>query len=151
MYQFDDVSEFDPSADGDAGLMKLSGIAWIDDTRFIVLERTDSVAKLYVVDLEGATDILGTAWDDDATSPSLEQTTDYASAGIVPLTKTLLADLDQLDGIPDKIEGITIVDSSTVAVANDNDFDVNEYDADGMTIPTGRPSEIIVISIPDLG
>ena len=151
VYEFDDVNEFDPSAEGDPGLMKLSGIAWIDDTRFIVLERTDPVAKLYVVDLAGATDILGTAWDDAATSPSLEQTTDYAAASIVPVTKTLLVDLDQLEGIPGKIEGITIIDSSTIAFANDNDFDVNEYDADGMTIPTGRPSEIIVIGIPDLG
>jgi hypothetical protein len=149
-YEFDDVTTFDPSAEGDASLMKLSGVAWIDENRLLVLERTDPVAKLYIVDLSAATNLLGTPWDDAATSPSLEQTADLAAAGITALPKTLLVDLDQLPDMPMKIEGVTIIDPTTIAVANDNDFDVNEYDADGNTIPTGRASELIVISVPQI-
>jgi hypothetical protein len=60
VYQFDNVNAFDPSAEGDPGQMKLSAIAWIDGERFIIDERTDPVAKLYLVDLSAATNILGT-------------------------------------------------------------------------------------------
>ncbi len=150
VYQFDDVNEFDPSAEGDPSLMKLSGISWLDDNRLLILERTDPVAKLYEVDLSGATNILGTAWDDAATSPSLEQTMDLAAAKIAPLAKSLLVDLEQLPGVPDKIEGIAVLDPTTIAIANDNDFDVNAYDADGNTIPTGKASQIIVIRVPEI-
>ena len=55
---------------------------------FLADERTDQIAKLFEISLDGATDILGTKWDDEATSPSLEQTNDLASIGIVPVTKT---------------------------------------------------------------
>jgi hypothetical protein len=148
VYEFDDVNAFDPSAEGDPSLMKLSAISWVDGERFIIDERTDPVAKLYVVDLGSATDILGTPWDDAATSPSLEQTTDYAAAGITPLAKTLLVDLNTIGEFPVKIEGVAVINDTTIAVANDNDFDVNEFDADGNLIGTGKQSEIFVISVP---
>lgn len=150
IYEFEDVNEFDPSAEGAVDLMKLSGIAWIDATRLLVLERTDPVAKLYIVDISGATNILETEWDDPATSPSLEQITDFAAAGLVALPKTLLVDLDSLGDMPDKIEGIAIINSTTIAVVNDNDFDVNAYDAEGNTIPTGKSSQILIISVPEI-
>jgi hypothetical protein len=37
--------------------------------------------------------------------------------------------------MPDKIEGVTVVDGQTIAVANDNDFDVNEFDGIRRHIP----------------
>ena len=147
VYQFDDVTAFDPSVDGATDEMKLSGIAWVNETTLLVIERTDAVAKIYAIDIAGATNILGGVYDDAATSPSLEEQNDLRGAGIVPLTKTLVVDLNAVATMPQKIEGIAILDDTTIAVANDNDFDINEFDADGNMIPTGRTSQVFVIAL----
>ena len=51
--------------------------------------------------------------------------------------------------MPEKIEGLVILDRNTIAVANDNDFDTaeNKYDADGNNIGKGTKNQIIVISL----
>ena len=87
-------------------------------------------------------------YDDAATSPSLEQQNDLAGTDIVPVAKTLIVDLNSVTPMPAKIEGLAILDDTTIAVANDNDFDINEFDADGKTIPTGRASQVFVIGLP---
>ena len=111
-------------------------------------EITDLLAKLYTVDLSTATNILGTAWDDAATSPSLEGTADLAAAQVVALPKTLVAALPAFPGIaPGKVEGIAILDKSTIAVANDNDFDIGDFDADGNLITTGTQSQLKTIQL----
>ena len=71
------------------------------------------------------------------------------AAGITPLPKTLLVDLDALAGMPDKIEGVSGLDATTVAVANDNDFDSEEskYDEQGNNIGKGKVSQILVIAL----
>jgi len=148
VYQFDDINEFDASAEGKTDLMKLSAIVWVDENTLILDERTDPVAKLYTVDLTNATNILGGEYDDVTTSPSLEETNDLSGTDIVPLEKSLLLDLNTLGEMPLKIEGVAIIDEDTIAVVNDNDFDINEPDENGDNIPTGKQSEIIVIDIP---
>lgn len=149
VYQFDDVNEFDPSQDGKADAMKLSSIVWIDENTLLINERTDPVAKLYAVDLTNATDILGGPFDDPATDPSLEASNDLTAIDVAPLAKTLVVDLSTLDGVPGKIEGVAVIDDTTIAITNDNDFQITEVGADGKNIPTGTPNEILIISIPD--
>jgi hypothetical protein len=61
-----------------------------------------------------------------------------------------VVDLNTTGEFPTKIEGVTVINDTTIAVANDNDFDVNEFDADGNLIGAGKTSEIIVISVPAL-
>ncbi|MGB3327478.1 MAG: esterase-like activity of phytase family protein [Thermomicrobiales bacterium] len=148
VYQFDDVTTFDPSAEGKTDAMKVSGIAWVNETTLLVIERTDPVAKIYAIDIAGATNILGGVYDDPATSPSLEAQNDLSGTDVVPVKKTLVVDLNTLAQMPEKIEGLAILDDTTIAVANDNDFDINEFDAKGNTIPTGRPSQVFVIGLP---
>lgn len=145
-YVFDVFSEFDPKAK-DAAEMKLSGLAMISPTTMLALERTDLVAKLYAVDLSKATNLLGTKWDDKATSPSLEATTDLAAQGVVALPKTLIVDLSTIPGVPGKIEGVTILDDKTVAIANDNDFDIGDFDANGNNQGRGATCKILTISL----
>ena len=41
---------------------------------------------------------------------------------IVPLKKTLLLNLNQLDWSAEKAEGLALVDNQTLALVNDNDF-----------------------------
>jgi hypothetical protein len=149
VYPFEPVATFDPEQDADdQGQMKLSGIVWLDDQTLLVLERTDPVARLYAVDLAGATNVLGTAWDDPATTPSLEATTDLAAAGVTPLSKTLWLDLEAVPGMPDKIEGVALVDDATVAVINDNDFAIGEFDDAGRHIGTRVPSTLFILQAP---
>jgi hypothetical protein len=161
--------EFDvPELPGDAGRarardMKISAIAILDEHRMLVLERTDFKAKIFRVDLRDATNILGTVWDDVSTSPSLETFNNdgvLESHGIHPLSPKdevlSLNSTESIDGIdiPEKIEGMTVLDGKTIAVANDNDFGVGTFDidldADPPTcslIDSGKESQIIVIRL----
>ena len=145
-YEMEDGPTFDTGEGIEQGDMKLSGVVAIDADSLIVLERTDDVARLYSVELSGATNILGTAWDDVATTPSLESS---EATGFTPVSKTLLADLAALD-LPTKIEGLAIIDAHTIAIANDNDFDLGSIeDGSGNWEPGGKSSQIIVVSLPD--
>ena len=129
--------------------MKLSGLAFLNPTTLLVLERTDPVAKLYSVDISKATNILNTQWDDAKTTPALEALHDPASAQVRVLPKSLVLDLSSLYGMPKKIEGIALLDRHTIAVANDNDFDSEDskYDAVGNKIEKGKKTQILVISL----
>jgi Esterase-like activity of phytase len=130
VYRFDEVCAFlAQSADcGVApGEMKISGLIALSPTSLLVEERTDTAAKIYRVDLSGATNILGTVWDAVAPSPSastpaLESLPDPSSQGVVVMPKSLVVNLSILPGVPNKIEGIALVRPDVLAVVNDNDF-----------------------------
>jgi hypothetical protein len=149
--------EFDvPSLPGTTGRarprdMKVSALAMLDEHRMLVLERTDFKAKIYRVDLREATNILGTKWDDVDTAPSLETlNADGAleSNGVVPLPKDFILEMDSTKGFPRKIEGMTVLDGKTIAIANDNDFGVGTFPAPGFILAdTGIESTIVVIQL----
>ena len=149
VYRFDVSKEFDPNPKNTPDEMKLSGVVVINPKTLLVLERTDLVAKLYSVDLASATNILSSQWDDPKTSPTLEALEDPASAAIRVLPKTLILDLSTLKGIPEKIEGVAILNANTIAVSNDNDFDSEEskYDEQGNNVGKGKKSHIVTISL----
>jgi Esterase-like activity of phytase len=148
-YRFDVAKEFDPHPKTTPDEMKLSALVFLNSTTLLVLERTDLVAKLYNVDLGKATNILNTKWDDPKTSPSLEALEDPAAAGVRVLPKSLVLDLKQFKEIPEKIEGIALLDRNTIAVCNDNDFDSEDskYDAEGNNLGKGKKSHILFISL----
>ena len=58
-----------------------------------------------------------------------------------------MLDLSSLEGMPEKIKGIALLDRNTVAVANDNDFDSEEskYDNEGNNLGKGKKSQILLI------
>jgi hypothetical protein len=144
-YLMEEGPAFDTAEGIEQGDMKLSGVIAIDRDTAIVLERTDDVARLYTVEFAGATDLLGTAWDDAATSPSLEA--GDPSGDVVPLAKTLLADLSTVD-MPAKIEGIALAGDTTIAAANDNDFDLGSLEnGDGVWEPGDKTSQIILVTV----
>jgi hypothetical protein len=148
-YRFDVSKEFDPGPKNAPDEMKLSGVIAVNPTTLLILERTDWVAKLYHVDMSQATNILNTQWSDPKTAPTLEALADPAAAEVRALPKTLVLDLSSLNGMPEKIEGIALLDRNTIAVANDNDFDSEEskYDAEGNNVGKGKKSQILVISL----
>ena len=155
-----DDDEFDvPSIPGNTGRarpqdMKVSALAMLDEHRMLVLERTDFKAKIFLVDLREATNILGTVWDDvNKPVPSLEAlNADGAlqAKGITPLPKDFVVTFDSTQGFPQKIEGMTVLDGKTIAVANDNDFGVGSFSIDGASCllnDSGRESKVIVIRL----
>ena len=149
VYRFDASKEFDPNPQNTPDEMKLSGVVVLSPTTLLVLERTDLVAKLYSVDMSQATNILNTKWSDPKTAPTLEALIDPVAAEVRALSKTLVLDLSSLDGMPEKIEGVALLDRNTIAVANDNDFDSEEsqYDDAGNNIGKGKKSQILIISL----
>ncbi|MBC8171752.1 MAG: esterase-like activity of phytase family protein [Anaerolineae bacterium] len=145
IYVLQDPAEF--GFEGEPGEMKISGLIAYGDQGLLVLERTDPVAKVYLADFSSATNIAGTAWDDAATAPGIEALSDLAASEVVPMTKTLVVDLDTIDGVPDKIEGIALLDNETLVIANDNDFAIGDFDAEGNNISTGVASQILFIKL----
>jgi hypothetical protein len=79
--------------------------------------------------------------------------------GIVPLSKQFVLTLDStipVNGIsiPQKIEGMTVLDGKTIVIANDNDFGVGTLQIDETVVPptctlvdSGKESQIIVIRL----
>jgi hypothetical protein len=54
-----------------------------------------------------------------------------------------------MTGVPEKIEGVAILNANTIAVSNDNDFDSEEsrYDDQGNNVGKGKKSQIVTISL----
>jgi hypothetical protein len=139
--------------------MKISAISALDEHRFLVLERTDAVAKIYRIDVRNATNILGSDWDSPATTPSLESLAQFVAAGstdtlagsdVEAVSKELVLDLSTLGAvIPQKIEGLTVLDAKTLAISNDNDFQVGPPTCGTNVPPPPAPAEsrIIVIKL----
>ena len=149
VYRFEVAKEFDPNPKTTPEEMKLSAVVFLNPTTLLILERTDLVAKLYSVDLSQATNILNTKWNDLKTAPSLEALGDPAAADVSVLRKSLVLDLSSLNGMPEKIEGVAVLDRNTIAVSNDNDFDSEEskYDDQGNNVGKGKISQILTISL----
>jgi hypothetical protein len=145
-YQFDAAEDFEPGARPHD--MKIGAMAIAGPNKMLVLERTDKVAKIYLVDLAVATNILGSRHSEATGKASLENADDLAKIDVTPLPKTLIADLSKLPNIPDKLEGLAIVDRQTLAVVNDNDFGFKGFDHDGNAISDGVKSRLILIHLP---
>lgn len=130
--------------------MKLSGVAAIDGENLLVLERTDWAFGIYKVNLTNATNIMESVWSTTNTPVSLEYFAETTDVNVVPVTKTLLVHSSVLNNMPEKVEGLTIVDNTTIAIANDNDFDVGTVDANGNNVGTGKKCRVIVLQVPDI-
>jgi hypothetical protein len=144
-----------------ASLTGCSEVAAITNTTFLALERDGlyggnatapaTFKKVFKFDLAGATDI------SDAANPAagklyngltVEQLKNQAgltTAGVVPVTKTLVLDLLTATSpvYPhDKAEGIALIGNDLLAVSNDDDFGVLDNGANGFapkTLPaTGK-------------
>ena len=126
-----------------ASLTGCSEIVAITNTTFLALERDGDYGgnpakpatfkRIYKFDLAGATDISDVVNGDGGklyngmTVEQLKDKTGLATAGIVPVTKSLVFDLlTQISPVypHDKAEGIAILSNTLIAVSNDDDFGV---------------------------
>ncbi len=133
-----------------ASLTGCSEVAAITNTTFLALERDGDYGgnstkpatfkKVFKFDLAGATDLSDPANGNNGklyngqTVEQLKNTAGLQSAGITPVTKTLVLDLlAQINPVypHDKAEGIALIGTSTLAISNDDDFGVVDNGANG--------------------
>ena len=114
--------------------VRISEMSALGPDRLLVLERTDNITRIHEIALAGATNILGSKWDDLATSPTLEANKAVADIGITPPAKTLRFDSTTVPDVPNKLEGIAMLEDGTMLLINDDDFGI-----------TGERTKILVV------
>lgn len=133
------------------GKIKIGDIAFVNPTTLLVVERTDKRSYIYQVDLSRATNILGTRWSDEKnTTQALEALTpeQLAENDVTPVNKSLMVDLSKVPEMPEKIEGLTIVNPMAIAVGNDNDFGFDRFDSTGRAVNNNLPNELLILRLP---
>lgn len=135
-----DGSEY---AGGRTGNAKLGDLVALGDGKFVVIEQGEGLNgkifnKLMLVEIGDATDIGAAACNPDTSDlekSSMSGKPEHGAswAGVVPLTKTLLLNLNEIGWLAEKAEGLALVDACTLALSNDNDFGMKTrvYDAAG--------------------
>ncbi|WP_118165738.1 phytase [Nostoc sphaeroides] len=111
---------------------KIGDAVSLGNGKFAVVERDDNGTSagnklIYQIDLAGATNINNPANFTLPAGKTIEQLTsaELATANITPVTKSLIANAAQLGytGV-EKLEGLALVAPNTLALINDNDFNV---------------------------
>jgi predicted extracellular nuclease len=127
---------------------KIGDAVSLGNGKFAVVERddnSDANAKklIYSIDLAGATNINNTANLNLPTGKTIEQLTraELAAANINPVSKNLIVNPAQVGytGV-DKLEGLALVAPNTLALINDNDFNV---------AGTNTPEKLGLIQLPE--
>jgi hypothetical protein len=131
VYQLDPVTTLQGVGVSDANQvrdLRISEMMWLDNERFLVIERTDEATALFEIDLKGATNIAGSKWDDPATLPTLEQYPDLSTIGVKSVRKKLRFIASSLDGaepqFAEKLEGLGLTNRKKLIVINDDDFGI---------------------------
>ncbi len=141
VYVIDTPETFLADSTSKQSKVKVSEMVAYGNDKLIVLERINKTTKLYRINLDGATNILNSEWDDTVTSPSLEQVPDLASIAITPIKKEIALDsaIDLPPGaLPDKVEGVAILDKRELFLINDNDFGIKGADTRLVDLKVGR-------------
>ncbi|PSK88800.1 esterase-like activity of phytase family protein [Taibaiella chishuiensis] len=131
---------------------KIGDMAAVNDSTFLVIEaatRGNTVRKnIYLVNIAQATPITSALYN-GKTVEALVDSAGLAGEGIKAIRKKLFIDLTA-NGWPaelDKSEGLAIINDSTLAVGNDNDFGQVCPNADGIAIATGTLSHVLVYGL----
>lgn len=139
---------------------KIGDAVSIGNGEFLVVERDDATGatankKVFRVNINGATNLTGFVPSGAFAGKTIEQIApaDLAAAGIAPASKTLHVDLIAAGyNAVAKTEGLALIDAQTIAVINDNDFQIQgTFDpATGRLTPHPNPeSEVLgIITVP---
>lgn len=131
---------------------KLGDMTAINDSTFLVLEAaargTTDIKRMYMININQAT-VVHSGLYGGSTLEALVDSAGLAGASIKAAQKTLVMDLlaNGWDAALDKAEGVTIINDSTIALCNDNDFGQSCPAADGIPVPTSNLSHIVIYSL----
>ncbi|MEH1985032.1 MULTISPECIES: phytase [unclassified Nostoc] len=118
--------------EGLPGTDKIGDAVSLGNGKFAVVERDDNGTSagnklIYQIDLAGATNVNNPANFTLPAGKTIEQLTsaELATANINPVSKSLIANAAQLGytGV-EKLEGLALVAPNTLALINDNDFNI---------------------------
>jgi hypothetical protein len=126
VYTLDPAESFKNDKSDKQSDVRISELTAVGHDQLVVLERIAKTTKLQAIDLSTGTNILGTDWDKVETAPSLEQLTaaDLTAKGVTPVTKKLWLDSSTFAELPEKVEGVSIVDGKNLVLINDDDFGI---------------------------
>ena len=125
LYQTETYAAVDADEQDD---IKIGDLAVVSSTRLLLTERDSgasaSYRTVYLADLVDATDIAGMT----SLRKPLEQMEDgdLTRAKITPVSKKSIVDLSALGFNHELVEGLALIDPTTLAVVNDNNFDAKE-------------------------
>lgn len=131
---------------------KLGDMTAINDSTFLVLEAaargTTDIKRMYMININQAT-VVSSGLYGGLTLEALADSAGLAGAGVKAVKKTLMMDLlaSGWDAALDKAEGVTIINDSTIAFCNDNDFGQSCPLANGIPVATTNLSHIVVFSL----
>lgn len=132
---------------------KIGDLVAVNNEEFLLLEHAErngwNVKNVVKVSLANATPIT----TDNFNGQTLEQVgtaAGLAAFGVNTLSKSLVLDLLESgwDRTHDKPEGLTILNDSTIAVVNDNDFGIDSPAGDGSIVFTGKTTRLYIFGLP---
>ncbi|MEI8456012.1 esterase-like activity of phytase family protein, partial [Escherichia coli] len=123
---------------------KIGDIVALDNQHILLIEqgrdKNNRMRNLiYKVDLNKASDLSG--FDKPGEYPEFDDEKTLSQRGITLAQKTQVVDLRSLGWQQEKAEGLALIDSKTLAVANDNDFGVKvamQHPVEGKTFKDYR-------------
>ena len=129
LYQIDDPARFGLDRDGrerQAFHVHVSELVAVGADKLLVVERIDRTARIFSINLVESA-VIPAIFDNPEKARALEgmEPARLMSAGIVPLTKSLVLDTDMVPGLPSKIEGLAVISDRELIVLNDNDFGID--------------------------
>jgi hypothetical protein len=104
---------------------KIGDIVAVDNQRILLVEQgadkdKQMMNKIYLVDMSNASDL--TPFDNKGKALEFDDAKDLAKRGVKLAEKREVVDLRKLGWQQEKVEGLALIDSRTLAVINDNDF-----------------------------
>ncbi|MEO6730926.1 MAG: esterase-like activity of phytase family protein [Ferruginibacter sp.] len=128
---------------------KIGDMAAVNDSTFLVMEAalrgTTDIKRVYLININNATPVHSGLYS-GSTLEALVDAAGLAANSIVPVTKTLFMDLlaNGWPAVLEKAEGLAIINDSTIAIGNDNDYGLVSPTENGVATATGYKSHVIV-------
>jgi hypothetical protein len=132
---------------------KVSDMIAVNDTVFLIDEhaarKTDNYHRLFLINISAATPVTQTSFD-GKTLEALTDSAGLAKYSITPVQKTLYLDLvaNKWNIACEKSEGIAIINDTTIAVGNDNDYGMSSPNDDGAIVASGIQTTIYRYTLP---
>jgi 2',3'-cyclic-nucleotide 2'-phosphodiesterase (5'-nucleotidase family) len=134
---------------------KIGDMAAINDSTFLVMEAAkrgiSDIKKIYLININNATNVNSGLYS-GVTLEALVDATGLAANNITPVSKILFMDL-LLNGwnpLLDKAEGLAIINDSTIAVGNDNDYGQISLLENGIATATTNKSHVVIYGLQGL-
>ncbi|MDI1234097.1 MAG: esterase-like activity of phytase family protein [bacterium] len=131
---------------------KIGDMAAINDSTFLIIEHavrgTTDRKNIYSININGASAINSGLYS-TKTIEALVDSTGLAANSIKPVKKKLFMNL-MANGWPaalDKPEGLAIINDSTIAVSNDNDYGQASLPQDGIAVATSTLSHVFTYGL----